>query len=69
MRGQVPVTGNRPVGLTAEAVLINHQRRDGGGGCICSWFELGRSFAGHQVAELDAAGVLRPLDELPRRMP
>lgn len=69
MTGPVPVTGNLSVADTAEAILINHQRRDGGGGCHCGWFKLGASFAGHQVAELNAAGVLRPLDELPRRLP
>jgi hypothetical protein len=58
MRGPVPVTGNLSVTETAEAVLINHQRRDVSG-CICGWGELGKSFAGHQVAELTAAGVLR----------
>lgn len=42
----------------AEAVLIAHQRLDVGS-CLCGWAELGKSHAGHQVAMLSAAGVLR----------
>lgn len=43
----------------AEAILIAHQRRDVGS-CLCGWSELGKSHAGHQVAELRAAGLLVP---------
>lgn len=42
----------------AEAILIAHQRHRGG--CLCGWFELGMSHAGHQVAMLREAGVLTP---------
>lgn len=41
----------------AEAILIAHQRRDVGS-CLCGWAELGKSYAGHQAAELRAAGLL-----------
>jgi hypothetical protein len=37
-------------------VLVYHQREKDGGGCICGWFELGRSHAVHQVTELHEAG-------------
>ncbi len=43
----------------AEAILISHQRRDVGS-CLCGWSELGKSHAGHQAAELRAAGLLAP---------
>ena len=43
--------------LRAEAILISHQRRDTGS-CLCGWSEIGRTHAGHQVAELRAAGLL-----------
>ena len=43
----------------AEAILIAHQRRDVGS-CLCGWSELGKSHAGHQAAELRAAGLLVP---------
>jgi hypothetical protein len=44
--------------LRAEAILISHQRHRGG--CLCGWFELGESHAGHQVAQLREAGLLVP---------
>lgn len=45
----------------AEAILISHQRRDVGS-CLCGWSELGKSHAGHQVAELREAGLLAPAE-------
>lgn len=41
----------------AETILIDHQRMDSSS-CLCGWGELGRSFAGHQVAKLREAGLL-----------
>lgn len=43
--------------LRAEAILIAHQRRESGP-CLCGWNQLGRTHAGHQVAELRKAGLL-----------
>lgn len=49
--------------VTAEVILIAHQRRDIGS-CLCGWSELGRSHAGHQVAMLREAALLNdaPVD-------
>ncbi len=49
----------------AEAVLTIHQRRDGGGACLCGWRRLGETHAGHQAAELRNAGLLVPDDPTP----
>ena len=43
--------------VTAEAVLVAHQRRDIGS-CLCGWAQLGKSHPRHQVAMLREAGVL-----------
>lgn len=50
------------VDQTAEAILIAHQRRDVGS-CLCGWSELGKSYAGHQVAMLCEAGLLNDVPE------
>lgn len=47
---------------TAEAILVAHQRHTFRS-CLCSWSELGRSHARHQVAMLREAGLLT--DEVP----
>lgn len=44
-------------GITAEDVLIAHQRRDNRS-CICGWAELGKSHPAHQVKMLAEAGLL-----------
>lgn len=44
-------------GITAEAVLVAHQRLDIRS-CLCGWDELGKSHAAHQVAALAEAGLL-----------
>jgi hypothetical protein len=41
-----------------EAVLISHQRLEGGGGCLCGWNRLGEIYARHVANELLKAGVL-----------
>jgi len=43
----------------AEAVLVAHQREDGGGGCLCGRLMLGGSWAVHVAEVLDAAGALK----------
>jgi hypothetical protein len=47
----------RAADQAAEAILIEHQRRDIRG-CVCGWSELGHSHPGHQVAMLREAGLL-----------
>jgi hypothetical protein len=46
---------------TAEAILVDHQRRDITG-CLCGWSELGRSHPRHQVAMLREAGLLSTVE-------
>jgi hypothetical protein len=41
----------------AAAVLVAHQRHNGG--CLCEKLRLGESWAAHVAAVLDAAGALR----------
>lgn len=43
----------------AEAILVAHQRRDGGGNCLCGALDLGESWARHVAEILAAAGALR----------
>lgn len=43
--------------VTAEAILVAHQRRDFGS-CLCGWSELGKSHAAHQVKMLSEAVLL-----------
>lgn len=40
-----------------EAILTIHQRHTDLG-CLCGWFELGKTHAGHQAAMLREAGLL-----------
>ena len=42
-----------------EAVLVAHQRLEGGRGCLCGWGELGASHAAHVARVLHQVGALR----------
>lgn len=54
---RIAMDAQRDPAERAIALLMAHQRWELGG-CLCGWAELGKSHAGHQVAELIRAGLL-----------
>ena len=58
-RGGKCWTGDLTYEDLATAVLVAHQRLEGGRGCLCGWGELGASHAQHVARVLYQVGALR----------
>ncbi len=49
---------DREVRDAVAGLLVVHQRRSDGGGCICGWGVLGASHADHAADAIAGAGLL-----------